>query len=119
MGYCLSVKPLTVIETVPFIRHAEGLLTAEERVVLIDHIARNPEAGKIIQGTGGARKLRWGRAGGGKSGGVRTIYYYHDSDVPLVLLTIYGKGTKATLSAQEKFAVSEAVGRLKSLFRNQ
>ncbi len=86
---------------------------------MIDHIARNPEAGKIIQGTGGARKLRWGRAGGGKSGGVRTIYYYHDSDVPLVLLTIYGKGTKATLSAQEKFAVSEAVGRLKSLFRNQ
>ncbi len=113
------MKPLTVIETAPFIRYAEGLLTAEERVALIDHIARNPEVGTIIQGTGGARKLRWGRAGGGKSGGVRTIYYYHDPDAPLVLLTIYGKGTKASLSAQEKLAVSSAIDRLKSLFRNR
>jgi hypothetical protein len=119
LGYHSRVKPITVIETAPFIRYAEALLTIEERLALIDHIARNPEAGAIIQGTGGARKLRWGRAGGGKSGGVRTIYYYHDADAPLVLLTVYGKGTKASLSAHEKTAVASAVERLKSLFRNE
>ncbi|MFY8106694.1 MAG: addiction module toxin RelE [Elstera sp.] len=113
------MKPVTVIETAPFIRHADGLLTAEERAALIDHIARNPEAGTIIQGTGGARKLRWARAGAGKSGGVRTIYYYHDPTAPLVLLTVYGKGTKASLSAQEKLAVASAIERLKSSFRNR
>ncbi|MFY7776920.1 MAG: type II toxin-antitoxin system RelE/ParE family toxin, partial [Elstera sp.] len=77
----------------------------------------NPEAGAVIKDTGGARKLRWARAGGGKSGGVRTIYYFHCPDVSLVLLTVYGKGTKANLSAQDKSAISRAIESLKARFR--
>lgn len=111
------MKPLSVIETAPFIRAAKDLLSDDERAEMIDYIARNPKGGAIIKDTGGARKLRWARAGDGKSGGVRTIYYFHSPDAPLVLLTVYGKGTKANLSAQDKNAISRAIESLKVRFR--
>ena len=60
------MKPVTVLETTPFIRAAADCLSDEERQAFIDYIARNPEAGDLIQGTGGARKVRWARGGGGK-----------------------------------------------------
>ena len=50
-----------------------------------------------MQGTGGIRKLRWSAQGKGKSGGVRVIYYHHSESMPLFLLTLFGKGEKATV----------------------
>jgi hypothetical protein len=100
-----AMKPVTVLETAPFIRAAADCLFDEERQAFIDYIARKPEAGDLIQGTGGARKVRWARDGGGKSGGVRTIYYYHDEDVPLILLTVYPKNVKDNLTPGEKIAI--------------
>jgi len=67
--------PVTVVEMPQFIRQAEMVLSEEERFALIDHLAFNPEAGTVIPGTGGLRKLRWGIRGRGKSGGARIIYY--------------------------------------------
>lgn len=55
-----------------------------------------------MEGTGGVRKLRWARAGRGKSGGVRVIYFYYNEGIPLYLLTIYGKNEKDNLSAAER-----------------
>ena len=64
-----------------YIRRAEKLLTEEERRDIVDYLAAHPKAGDIMEGTGGVRKLRWGRQGRGKSGDVRVIYYVH-SELP-------------------------------------
>jgi hypothetical protein len=60
-------------------------------------------------GTGGIRKLRWGRGSKGKSSGVRVIYYYHDQRLPLYLLTMFGKGERANLSKADRNALSKLV----------
>jgi hypothetical protein len=65
----------TVIETESFIEQAEALWSAAELDDLKDYVARNPLAGDEMPGTGGLRKLRWSRAGMGKRGGARVIYY--------------------------------------------
>jgi hypothetical protein len=54
-----------------------------------------------MQGTGGIRKLRWAKSGGGKSGGVRVVYYFHNESMPLFLLSLFGKNEKANLSHSE------------------
>lgn len=113
------MKPVTVLETTPFIRAAADCLSDEERQAFIDYIARNPDAGDLIQGTGGARKVRWARGGGGKSGGVRTIYYYHDQDAPLILLTVYPKSVKDNLTAGEKEAIKTAIGIVQAKIRTK
>lgn len=93
---------ITVAEVPEYIRRAEKLLSQSERTELIDYVAANSAAGDLVQGTGGIRKLRWGRSGRGKSGGVRVIYYFHSEVLPLYLLTVFGKGEKADLSQAER-----------------
>src|ERR1700738_736944 len=53
---------------------------ADERFEFVDFIARNPEAGDLVPASGGVRKVRWGRQGSGKRGGVRIIYFCHDPE---------------------------------------
>jgi hypothetical protein len=60
-----------------------------------------------MEGTGGIRKLRWAREGKGKSGVVRIIYFYHNNEMPLYLLTLYGKNEKDDLSASERNALAK------------
>lgn len=67
-------KPITVAETPLFVKQAEAVWTVEERMEFIDFIAGDPEAGDIIPGTGGIRKVRWSRTGSGKRGGVRDLF---------------------------------------------
>lgn len=62
----------------------------------------HPRAGELLQGTGGVRKLRWGRGNRGKSGGVRVIYYFHSEDMPLYLLTVFGKQEQANLTNAQR-----------------
>ncbi|WPD22689.1 MAG: type II toxin-antitoxin system RelE/ParE family toxin [Candidatus Electrothrix scaldis] len=92
----------TVVELPEFIRRAEKLLRNPERENLIRYLAANPEAGVLLQGTGGIRKLRWKCEGAGKSGGVRVIYYFHSEQYPLFLLTLFGKSEKANISKAER-----------------
>jgi len=61
----------TVAEMPEFSRNAASLLSGSEIQSLISHLAEHPCAGVLIAVTGGVRKLRWARAGMGKSGGVR------------------------------------------------
>ena len=65
-------------------------------------MAAHPADGDLIEGTGGVRKLRWGRDGRGKSGGVRVIYYFHGEAMPLYLLTMFVKNERANLSKAER-----------------
>jgi hypothetical protein len=92
---------MTVAEMPEYIRRAEKLLTEGERRDVVDYLASHPKAGDLIQGTGGIRKLRWGRAGQGKSGGVRIIYYFHSEVMPLYLLTLFAKNERSNLSKAE------------------
>lgn len=80
----------TVAETSVFVRYADQLWSDAERLEFISFIAANPEAGNIIRGSGGCRKVRWSRSGTGKSGGARIIYFLGPDDT-VWLLIVYSK----------------------------
>ena len=100
---------ITVAETTEYSRRAKKLLSEQERNDLIAYLAAHPEAGDVMEGTGGVRKVRWAREGKGKSGGVRVVYFYHNEGMPLYLLTLYGKSEKDNLSAGERNDLSKLV----------
>jgi hypothetical protein len=89
----------TVIETPTFQRQAEKVWTEAQRNEFIDWIAANPLAGAVIPGAQGARKVRWGRAGTGKSGGVRVIYFNLTEQDVVVLAMLYAKADRANVTA--------------------
>ena len=103
---------ITVGETGEFIRAAKKIMDDPERTSIVDFLSQNPEAGEIIEGTGGVRKLGWALPGKGKSGGARVIYY-HSQKMPLYILTAYPKGSKDNLSQAEKNTLKKLVGYLK------
>lgn len=76
---------------------------------LLEFLARRPKAGRIIQGTGGLRKVRFARPGKGKSGGARVIYYYHDDTKPILLLLIYAKSDQDNLTDAQKSQLKKNV----------
>jgi len=82
---------LTFIETKLFTRLVEKYFTDDEYAELQNSIVANPEAGDLIRGSGGVRKLRWGLAGRGKRGGVRVIYYLRLEQGQVWMLTLYAK----------------------------
>lgn len=107
----------TVVEVPEFIRRSDGLLSDGERQLLVSYLAEFPQAGVLIEGAGGVRKLRWAREGMGKRGGVRVIYYFHSERMPLYLLTVFGKNERADLSMAERLALGKLVKRLAGALR--
>jgi hypothetical protein len=95
------------IESAVFTRQVKELLTDEGYTGLQWHLALYPEAGKVIQNTGGLRKIRWASGRAGKRGGVRVIYFHAASRNQIRLLLIYRKGVKDDLSAAEKKMLRE------------
>jgi hypothetical protein len=112
----MGTRPVTVAETAVFVRQAETLWTDDERLEFVDFIARNPEIGDLVPGSGGVRKVRWSRRGSGKRGGVRIIYFYHDPAMPLYLLMIYAKAQRDDLSLDARRTVQGLVARLKAAY---
>lgn len=100
---------ITIAEVPEYIRQAEKLLSAEERQDIVSYLAAHPKAGDLIEGTGGIRKLRWGRGGRGKSGGVRVIYYHHSEVMPLYLLALFAKNEQANLSKADRNGLAKLV----------
>jgi hypothetical protein len=82
---------LTVIETPLFLRYAAEIWNDEEREAFVNWIASHPDAGDLIPGTGGLRKVRWSRAGMGKPGGSRAIYFIRNEFTEIVLIVVYTK----------------------------
>jgi mRNA-degrading endonuclease RelE of RelBE toxin-antitoxin system len=93
---------MTVVETPTFLREAASTLSDREKSELVSFLAANPDAGNLMAGTGGLRKLRWGALGKGKRGGVRVVYYYHSEALPLFLLNVLAKNEKANLTNAER-----------------
>lgn len=106
----------SVMELASFLASAKKAgMTDAEREAVIDHLARNPAAGVLIPGTGGARKLRWKVEGRGKSGGYRVITYWSGSRLPVFLLDVYSKGDKANLTAEQRNELKTVLAVLRGL----
>ena len=84
-----------------------------------DFIAANPLEGEEIPGTGGLRKVRWKRAGMGKRGGTRVIYYFYNESAPLYLLHAYAKAQKDDLTPHEKDVFVRLVETLKAAIKQK
>ena len=79
------------IETRIFTKIVYDYLTEEEYIGLQNFLFYSPEAGPIIPGSGGVRKIRWAVKGRGKRGGIRVIYYFKRKDDEIWFLTLYQK----------------------------
>ncbi len=114
-----AIRPITLVEVPPFERLAVACMTGSELDDFKYYIALSPEAGARIRGTGGVRKVRWGAGGKGKSGGVRVIYYYHNAEIPLFLLTVYAKSRKQSLTGEEKARLRELARAIVATYRRR
>lgn len=72
-------------------------------------LADNPEAGDVIQGSGGLRKVRWSRSGSGKSSGVRVIYFTRNAAGEIVLLVLYAKSERDSMTAKQLLEIKHAL----------
>jgi len=99
------------IEAPAFTRHVSEYMADDEYRELQDQLARNPELGDLIPGTGGFRKLRWAdaRRGKGRRGGLRIIYYYFLTDQQIWLMTLYGKDEASDLTPKERKALRSVI----------
>lgn len=97
------------VYTDEFIDSAEELLDEEQLRALETELLRNPEAGRIIVGTGGVRKVRFPLPGGGKSGGARVLYVYAAHDERIYFLLAYTKSVRESLGSGEKNALRKWV----------
>ena len=110
----------TVIETNAFLAAAKAAgMDEEEREALASVVASNPTAGDLMQGTGGCRKLRCKKPGTGKSGGYRIVTWFGSADIPVFLLTVFGKIERANLSKAERNALAKLTGQLKESLRKK
>ncbi len=88
----------TVVETDVFAKQWPLYWTEDERGEFAVFIATHPDAGLVVRGSGGVRKVRWKRQGIGKSGGVRVVYFIRNEAETIVLLTLYAKSKTENLT---------------------
>ena len=107
----------TILETAAYLgAAADAGMTEDERGAVVDVLAANPTAGDIMPGCGGARKLRVAKPGKGKSGGYRVITYFGGDDLPVFLLTVFGKNERTNLTQAERNGLAALTKRLKDSF---
>ena len=88
------------IEAPKFTELIQSHLNDEEYAALQWLLLERPDAGDIVPGSGGVRKIRWGLRGKGKRGGIRVIYYWKTADDEIWLLTLYAKNVQENIPAQ-------------------
>jgi len=92
---------MEIIETPIFTKRIKNVLSDEEYSQLQWALVINPEAGAVIPGAGGLRKLRWAVRGKGKRGGLRVIYYWYVSDEKIYMLLAYKKSEQEDLTNKQ------------------
>jgi hypothetical protein len=97
------------IESSLFSKYVGDYLTDEEYSDLQGYLCEHPEAGDIVRGSGGVRKLRWARQGVGKSGGVRVCYYVRTRAGRMLMLTIYAKSAQDSIPGHLLKAIKEVL----------
>ena len=101
----------TVIEIPSFVADADEIWSTEERGAFCAWLAANPEAGDVISGSGGCRKVRWSQQGTGKRGGVRVIYFTRLASGEIWLLVMYSKSVRGNIPAHILKAIREEIER--------
>jgi hypothetical protein len=100
---------LTVVETPLFQTQWPLYWNEEERGEFAAYIAEYPDAGAVVPQSGGIRKVRWRRAGSGKSGGVRVVYFTRRDEDEVVLLTLYAKAKTDNLTGPKLKEIRRAL----------
>jgi hypothetical protein len=100
---------LTVVETQRFMRMAETFWNEVDLLEFVDFIAASPDAGAVVPGSGGLRKIRWGQKGRGKRGGVRVIYYNRLANGEVWLLLVYDKTVQENIPSHVLRKVKEEI----------
>jgi hypothetical protein len=109
----------TVVETAAFLGDARSRgLSDGERLGIVTWIAANPAVGDVIEGTGGARKVRFAGRGKGKSGGYRVITFFTGTDVPVFLLNIFAKNEKTDLKPKERRVLKTVLADIVKAYRS-
>jgi hypothetical protein len=98
-------SPVEFVETRVFTRRVLGLLSDEEYRLLQWALILRPDAGDVIPGAGGLRKLRWRLPGRGTRGGARLIYYLDMGSRRIFLLLMYAKNERSDLTPAERRAL--------------
>jgi hypothetical protein len=109
----------TVVETRAFLSDARSLgLTDVDRLAIVTWISANPDAGEVMEGTGGARKARFAGKGKGKSGGYRVITFFTGTDIPVFLLNIFAKNEKTDLTPKERRVLKKVLADMVKVYRS-
>ena len=98
--FAVHCHVLTIYETPTFVAEAAKVWSSEERLEFFSWMAGQPEAGAVVPGSGGCRKVRWSRPGTGKQGGVRVIYFLRLSAGELCMLLVYPKSARDNIPGQ-------------------
>ena len=96
-------------ETSVFTRQVRRLLDPESYRLLQLRLVAEPDAGNLIRGTGGLRKIRWEAEGRGKRGGIRVIYYWARTEDVILLLLVYGKAQQDDLTPEQRAALKQLI----------
>ena len=119
----LLTKPYTeyssFIETRGFTEKLRALVDDEAYRTFQNELLENPEAGDLIKGAGGIRKVRMRLPGRGKSGGARVIYLYLENHAILYFLAVYTKKEQSDLTPDQKKALCTIVEGIKRVYRNR
>jgi hypothetical protein len=78
---------MVFIETSIFTKEIQRLLSDESYRMLQSVLMLRPDAGSIIRGSGGLRKIRWNLPGSGKRGALRVIYFWSPPDTIFMLFS--------------------------------
>jgi hypothetical protein len=113
----VSEAPQTIVELLTFLQDSKAFFNDDERAEVAAYIGQYPEAGDIMPGTGGVRKLRWGVEGRGKRAGVRVIYYYYNETIPVFLISVFAKNSKSNLSKAEVNAMKQLSNELTKTYK--
>ncbi|HIF52096.1 MAG TPA: transcriptional regulator [Thiotrichaceae bacterium] len=100
---------MVFIEASTFTKLLSSYLTDDEYQGLQAYLMQKPDAGDLVRGSGGVRKVRWAQDGKGKSGGVRVIYYWKKPNQEIWMLTIYSKSERSTIPGHILKKIAEAI----------
>ena len=105
-----ALSMFTFVESSAVVRVCAAYLADDEYAELQQYMLQNPEAGQVVPGSGGVRKLRWTRRGTGKRGGLRVIYFVRYRPNEFWMLTAYSKAKHDNVPAHILKQLLEAFG---------